>query len=266
MNRISRLGRLVFVSAVCGAGALALVSPASAQDDADDAALVQEIVALDAMFPAFATMPWKEKDRTLRGFLHGDTKGVVHLTVADEGQLREKWRSFPLEGQVKEVFGADLDRDGTSEIIAYTTKARIYVWETQSFKLLWESVQEKFKAIQAMLVADVDRDATLELVVCGDNRILYYDGVEFFLEKEGRDAIDPAWMLIADVDGDLVNEIVTNDGYVMDSVTLNIEWSTDGFGYPISLFDIDNDGIFEVVGQIGGSVVIFDIEERREIW
>jgi hypothetical protein len=265
MFGVNRLGRMVLsYSAVC-VTAFATPSATFAQDD-DDAALAEEIVALDSMFTAFVAFPWTEKDKTLRGFLYGDTKGIVHLSIADDGRLREKWRSFPLEGQVKEVFGADLDKDGRMEIIAYTTKARIYVWETVNFKLLWESVQERFKAIQAMVVADVDSDSPLELVVCADNRILYYDGVEFFLEKAGRDALAPSYMLVANVDGDPETEIVTNDGYVMDANTLNIEWATEGFGYPINLFDIDNDGIFEVIGELGGSIVIIDVEERREIW
>jgi hypothetical protein len=117
-----------------------------------------------------------------------------------------------------------------------------------------------------MTIADVDRDAPLELVICADNKILYYDGVAFFREKEGRDPIDPSTLLIADVDGDLTNEIISNDGYVIDTNSLNIEWATDGFGYPITLFDIDNDGIFEVVGEVGGSLIVWDVEERRELW
>lgn len=237
-----------------------------AQADEEDAALAEEIVALDSLFPAFNEIPWKEKDLEMRAFLYGDTKGVVHFIVFDAGKLREKWRSFPLEGQVKEVYGRDLDLDGKPEIIATTTKARVYVWETTTYKVLWESVQEKFTVIQAMTIADVDRDPQLELVICADNKIAYYDGDTFFREKEGRDPVDPAVMLVADVDGDLVDEIVTNDGYVLDTATLNIEWANDGFGYPLSLFDIDNDGVFEILGEIGGSLVVWDAEDQREIW
>jgi hypothetical protein len=253
--------------ALAASFALFTAAPGAVRAQAEDeAAIAEEIMALDAIFPAFASFPWTEKDKRMEGLLYGDTKGVVHFLVFDTGKLREKWRSFPLEGQVKEVFGQDLNRDGSPEIIAYTTAARIYVWDTRTFKVLWESVQEKFKAIQAMTIADVDRDAQLELVLCADNKLLYFDGVEFFREKEGRDPIDPSMLLVADVDGDLTNEIVSNDGYVFDTNTLNIEWATDGFGNPISLFDIDNDGIFELLGEVSGSITVWDVEERREIW
>ena len=228
-------------------------------------ALEAEIDALSAVFQAFAPFPWmEEEDET--AFLYGDTKGIVHHVVYEGGRLRDKWKSFPLEGAVKAVFGADLDGDGKHEIVAYTTGARIYAWETEKYELLWESVEERFEKIQAMVIEDVDRDQALEMVVCADNKIAYYDGVEFFREREGRDFVDPSYMLIADVDGDLTLEIITNDGYVIDTNSLNIEWATDGFGYPISLFDLDNDGVLELVGQTGGSLTFWDIEDRREIW
>jgi hypothetical protein len=241
---------------------------APAQGDAGDdlAALRSEIDVLDGMFPAFAYFPWTEEEGEGAAFLYGDTKGVVHHYVSDDGRLREKWKSFPLEGTVRKLLGEDLDGDGEPEIIAYTSGARIYVWDIEKYERLWESVEQKFEAIQAMVVDDVDRDPAQEIIVCADNKIVYYDGVEFFREKEGRDFVDPAEMLVADVDGDLTLEIVTNDGYVLDTNTLTIEWATEAFGHPISLFDLDNDGVLDVVGEVSGALKFWDIEERREIW
>jgi hypothetical protein len=250
---------------VLGAGLVGGAQVASAQADEDVEALLIEIDVLSGTFPAFTPIEWDEKEAEA-AFLYGDTKGIVHLMLSDGGRLREKWRSFPLEGTVRQVFGEDLDRDGRAEIIAQTSGARVYVWETHKFELLWESVEEKFEQIQTMEIADVDRDDPLEMVIVADNKILYYDGVEFFREKEGRDFVEPSAMIIADVDGDLTDEIVTNDGYVIDTNTLSIEWANDGFGYPISLFDLDNDGVLEVAGEIGGSLIFWDLEDRREIW
>ncbi|MDP6529106.1 MAG: hypothetical protein QGI43_05405, partial [Gemmatimonadota bacterium] len=213
-----------------------IVTPAIAADLGGLEAVEAEIAGLASAFPAFASMPWGERDEA--AFLYGDTRGIVHLLVSDGERLREKWKSFPLEGSVREVFGADLDQDGHMEIVAWTSGARIYVWETTKYELMWESVDEKFEAIQAMAIANVDRDNALEMVVCADNKVAYYDGIEFFREREGRDFVEPGYMVIADVDGDLTDEIVLNDGYVLDTATLNIEWATDGFGYPMTLFDV----------------------------
>jgi len=240
-------------------------SSASAQyKDEAVVALDLKIGNLAAKFPALSPLPMTEPDET--SFLYGDTKGIVHHVVWEGARLRDKWKSFPLEGAVKQVFAADLDGNGSYEIVAYTVRARIYVWDTERYELLWESVEERFEGIQAMAVADVDGDAAKEIVVCADNKIAFYDGVEFFREREGRDFVDPVEMLVADVDGDLTPEIITSDGYVIDSKSLNIEWATDGFGHPISLFDLDNDGVLELVGETGGSLTFWDLKDRREIW
>lgn len=245
---------------------LAATGAARAQAEAEEITPLQaEIETLAGMFPAFSTIaPTEEEEET--AFLYGDTRGILHYYVAEKGRLREKWKSFPLEGTVKHVAGADLDRDGRPEIVAATTGSRIYVWETEKYELLWESVEEPFEAIQVMAVADIDRDPQLEIILCADNKIVYFDGVEFFREKEGRDFVEPSELLVADVDGDLTAEIVTNDGYVIDTNTLNIEWASEAFGYPMTLFDLDNDGVLEVVGEVGGALKFWDLEDRREIW
>jgi hypothetical protein len=229
-------------------------------------AIAEEIRALDAKFPSFVLFPDPELKAGETAFLYADTKRVVHLYESDRGTLRERWKSFPLEGTVKALFAQDLDRDGGLEIVAYTSSARLYVFGTEKFELLWESVEEKWKSISAMAVADVDRDPALELILVADNKLVYYDGTEYFREKEGRDFLEPSALLVGDVDGDDVLEIVTNDGYVVDTVTLNIEWATDGFGYPISLFDLDGDGVVDVVGEAGGSLTFWNVADRREIW
>jgi len=265
MFRSLSCGLLALAASFAFSAAHPLVARAQ-EEEREERLISEEILGLDAMYPAVAAFPWTEKDKTMQGILYGDTKGIVHFYIFDTGKLREKWRSFPLDGVVKEVFAQDLNRDGSPEIIAYSAQARIYVWDTKTFRVLWESVQENFKTIQAMTIADVDRDAQLELVLCANNRLMYIDGVEFFREKEGRDPLDPRTLLVADVDGDLTNEIVSNDGYVFDTTTLNIEWATETFGYPITLFDIDNDGIFELIGEIAGSITIWDIQDRRQLW
>jgi hypothetical protein len=237
-------------------------SPAQVKDEAV-AALDAKIANFAAKFPALAPLPMKEPDET--SFVYGDSYGVVHHVVWERERLHDKWQSVALDGPVKGVFAADLDGDGSSEIVAYTAKARIYVWDSEKYELRWESVEERFEGIQAMAIADVDRDAPKELVVCASHKVAYYDGVEFFREREGRDFVDPTAMLVADVDGDLTAEIITNDGYVIDSATLNIEWAADGFGSSIALFDLDGDGVPELSGEVGGSLTFWDLEDRREI-
>lgn len=228
--------------------------------------LVSEIKVLEEMFPAMALCHWsRTPDET--AFAYGDPYGLVRHIVTVDGKLHENWRSFPL-GTIREVLTADLDNDGTQEIVTYTADSRLYVWTTKDYQLLFDSsaIGEELGVIQALAIANVDTDDAKELILCSDHRIVYYDGVEYFREKEGRERIDATYMLIGDVDADGNDEIVTNDGHVIDTTTIIIEWSTESFGYPIRLFDIDNDGVPEVVGERQGTVTFWDIAERREMW
>lgn len=232
--------------------------------------LVLSVQMLQAVYPAFALCHWTAEPEELE-FIYGDTDGIVHHMTTKDGSLHEHWRSHPLDGRIREVFVADLNGDGTHEFIAYTSEPNIYVWERGSYDLLWEAraTDEDFGLIQAMTIANVDDDPTLELVLAVDGRIVYYDGAEFFREQTGRDEVDPSEIIVADVDADGEDEVVTNDGYVFDVRTMVIEWSTassGGFGYPMRLFDIDNDGIPEVVGETRGALKFWDIDEQREIW
>ena len=93
--------------------------------------------------------------------MFADARGIVQHVVSDSSGMCENWRSFPV-GAVRRVFVEDLDRDGRSEIIVYTEDARIYVWDTVKYELIWESTKESFETIQAMAMADVDTDDALE--------------------------------------------------------------------------------------------------------
>ena len=253
-------------AAVVAAGIAVLGAGSAFAESRDLESLTAQVHTLAAKFNySFVLFPKPRKEGEV-SFVYADSKRIVHLYESDGGKLGERWKSFPLDGTVKGVFADDLDRDGSPEIIAYTSAPRVYVWNTTKFELLWETLEGKAKVISAMTIADVDRDPALEVVAVVDNKIVYYDGAEFFREKEGRDVVQPSEILIGDVDGDGTNEIITNDGYVIDTVTLNIEWATEPFGYPISLFDLDEDGILDVVGEVGGQLTFWSVADRREIW
>lgn len=229
--------------------------------------LLARIHALDAAYDAFA-LCHRDADTGEVVFVYGDTKGIVHHVVAAAGHLHENWRSFPLETPIRRLFAEDLDADGRTEIIAHTRGGQIYVWGTDSYDLVWDSLRDgiALDAIQAMDIADVDSDGPLELVLCVANRIIIYDGVDFFREREGPDLLrGPSQLVVGDVDGDGSPEIVTNDGHVLDSRTLAVEWATRDFGYPMMLFDMDGDGVLDVGGETSGALTFWDIRNRREM-
>jgi hypothetical protein len=243
-------------------------APALAQDSPEHGhvpALVADIRVLEELFPGMALCHWvTNPDAT--AFAYADWRGTIRQIVTVDGGLKENWRSFPLDSPVRELQTADVNGDGHQEIIAWTRDSRIYVWTTLGYELLWDSTNEDLGTIQALAMANVDADPQLEFVLCSNNRIVLYDGVGFFLEKTGREEIRPLDMAVADVDADGEPEIITSDGHIIDSTSLNIEWSTEPFGYPLVLFDIDSNGVPEVVSHARGGVRFWNVQQRRELW
>lgn len=224
-----------------------------------------EILVLSGRYPSL--VPYHvagEGDRF--AFVFASSQGTIHHVRSDAAGLREDWRSFPI-GPVSRLFVDDLDQDGRAEIVALSTESIVYVWDSVSYDLVWESRRELLGVVSTMTIANVDSDDPLELVLAAGNRIVVYDGGEFAREREGRDRIAPNAILVGDVDGDGRDEVVTNDGFVFDARTLTIEWiDARGFGYPMSLFDLNGDGRPEVVGEVGGALRFWDLRSRRELW
>ena len=75
-------------------------------------------------------------------------------------------------------------------------------------------------------------------------------------------------MVIDNVDKDEQPEIILNSGIIIDSRFLNIEVEWDKpFGDRIILFDMNNDGFSEIIGEFADySLRIFDVYARREVW
>jgi hypothetical protein len=69
------------------------------------------------------------------------------------------------------------------------------------------------------------------------------------------------------VDGDGRVEIVLNSGQVLDSSRAEVEWEDEPFFGKIELFDIDGDGIPEVLTENpgGGPLKVFDVDYRSEV-
>jgi hypothetical protein len=69
------------------------------------------------------------------------------------------------------------------------------------------------------------------------------------------------------VDGDRRIEVVLNSGQVIDSVSGDIEWEDETFFGKIELFDINGDGIPEILTENPGNgpLKVFDAGHRFEV-
>jgi hypothetical protein len=169
------------------------------------------------------------------------------------------------------IYAADLDGDGQDEVVGFTQNSRLFVLRGTDLEDIWNTPEGRFRKITSLTLADVDEDGQIEIVLVADDRLQYYTALQDIEEWKSQDTYEefPAnEIAVGDVDGDGDDEIVFNGGVVMGALFRDIEWAyTPGFGSRIDLFDIDSDGIPEIVAIGGdGLIRIFDGDERRLKW
>ena len=198
---------------------------------------------------------------------YGDRYGIVRVVRITPRGVSELWRSRVLEGgEVAEVLVEDLDGKGGVDIIARTTQGRVYVFD-EFYTSRWESVNEDFRTVTAMTIANVDGDDAYELVLFADRFVYWIDGAQFNREYQSTQVYDreATEILVGNVDTDFELELVTNFGTVIDVTTGEPEWQGQQFGQFIELLDIDGDGIEEIIGHSANQFIrIFDADEQQE--
>jgi hypothetical protein len=173
----------------------------------------------------------------------------------------------------------DLDGDGTVEIVAtsqFSSYPGDYAWSITSrdpsgYGLKWVSPTYR-DPIGALVVANVDSDPALEVLVAVGSRVLIYDGATHLLERtvaglrNGMKAF-----AVADVDSDGANEIVSTDGvdlYVQDLATGNVEYRGIGLGgVSVAVGDVNGNASLEIVVANGNSTgYVIGGRQHRVIW
>jgi hypothetical protein len=260
-------------------GSVSMVTPlvANLTDDNDDGRVdledTPDVLVIDATFPnTLVLLDGKTGDEHFRfvdvfgrttpalGDIDGDqrTDIVMALYEGEElgvyrADLSEIWRRPLLHedfiGQALPLALADLDADGSPEIIAATSVF------SATGDLLWSVPFGRVRQYRAPTAADLDGDGFLE-VIWGEIAFrhdgeLYYDNDEV---RAGAAApmIGAAWVAIADLDRDGVPEIcVSTDStlFVLDhaGTTLRSIPVASEMAYPPAIADLDGDGVPEIV-------------------
>lgn len=217
---------------------------------------------LTARFQTIASL------ESAKRIVYGDDRGYLHVLERRGNRYEERWKTPVLGSSIQGVLIADLEKDGSLEIITYTTDGRMYILDGESYEVMWRTEERRFGTITAATIADVDEDAQQEIIFCADARLYIYDGQTRFEEWQSDQNFEAGDILVADVDDDGEKEIVLNTGYVLGARFRDVEWQApEKFGERIGLLDVDDDGIPELIAESSNRLLkIFDLELRREKW
>lgn len=215
-----------------------------------------------------------DDDFNLRSIVYGEELGFIRVCEADDdGNFKEVWKSPPLNAPVRGLFVDDIDRDGETEIVAYTSKGNIFIYGYQTHDLEYRTPENTYPGISCMVVANLDDDPQLELFYQASQpgmpgRLIQFDPKTQFEEWTSSREFGATDMIVGNVDADPDMEIILNSGEILSSKFKNIKWESNiKFGDRLYLIDIDSDGILELVTEYDQSYVrIIEINERREKW
>ncbi len=199
--------------------------------------------------------------------VYGDANGRVHVLEGDGSTFAEVWVSEYMEGAIAGVFVIDVNDDELQEVVVFTDQGRIYYVDSRDYRIIWSNPPGEYERITCQGVHDIDDDPQPELLFCADGYLIVYDGRDQYEQwRSDQSNLTSRQLLVGDVDGDGEREIVLNDGYVFDARFFDLEWqSPDAFGERLGLLDMDEDGIFELIGEFQGRYIrVFDVDLRRE--
>jgi hypothetical protein len=202
------------------------------------------------------------------GLLYADTYGKLHLLKATPKGWKLEWEVTNLGAKIRKFFLRDLTADGVMEVVIATVDGRILVYSIDSYQNIWQNLENNFASISAIEVANVDNDPQLEFVFIADSHLYIVDGATKSRQWVSQREVEASEIVIANVDKDEQPEIILNSGFIVDSRFLTIEVeSVKPFGDRIILFDMNNDGYPEIIGEFADySLRVFDVYARREVW
>jgi hypothetical protein len=195
----------------------------------------------------------------------GSVRGYMYVLKKQRAGFVNSWNSFYLGSPVRKIVADDIDANGIIDLVVLTSAGRMFIFDTNTHLLVWESTANDFASVSEFLVEQLDTDRAKELLLCADSRLVIMDGEKLLREYQSSDEFKCEYMLIGDVDNDDEKEIVLDSGFVINAKTLNFEWQTDFFGTRPSLLDVDADGVDELICEsTGGALRVYDLDIRQE--
>ncbi|MBP9146039.1 MAG: hypothetical protein KBI44_16295 [Thermoanaerobaculia bacterium] len=179
---------------------------------------------------------------------HGAGQWIDRLDVLyqleDDGAIRQSWSSLPFPDQIARIRAIDF---GGETVVAIATETGLTLLDPVSKQLILE-IAGLGTSLRDFLLADVNADGALDLVLCEWNDLVVLDFATL-TPVPGLPPTNCQSLEAANADLDANLEILTA-GMVLDGATLDVDWSSEtGAGSYARFVDLDRDGIAEVVGR-----------------
>lgn len=197
----------------------------------------------------------------------GTGRGFVYLYHVYSDGIMLKAKTNLWKG-IKKVALADLDRDGKPEVLALTKEAMLYVLDLDQLKIMWSTEEGYFEGVACFTVADLGQNGENEIIILADEHLFVFDIGSGYERWKSLVEYEATHIVAGDVDGDGMMELLLSDGTVLDSRLYEEEWIYEqSLGHCVDLYDIDGDGVLEVVSVDGaGDIQIIDIDDRARKW
>lgn len=202
------------------------------------------------------------------GLIYADVYGKIYLKRATNRGWKREFEITNLGAKVKKYQILDIEQDGILDLLIATMDGRILIYSLDDYTNTWENIEDNFRSIEAFDAVNVDRDPQVEFIVLAEGRIYIIDSIDKSRQWISEREFIATELIVANVDKDEQKEIILNTGIVIDSkfYIIDLEWDQ-AFGERITTFDINNDGIPEVIGEFSDySLRIFDVYAQREVW
>lgn len=217
-------------------------------------------------FPFAKVLPLDAGDAW--GVIYADVYGKIYLKRWTDNGWKREWELTNLGAKVRGFFIKDVDANGIPDIIIATVSGRILIYSMDGYVNTWENIEDNFKSIEAIAVENIDNDPQMEFILLAEGTLYIIDSIDKSRQWKSERKFVASEIVVANMDMDEQLEIVLNSGIVIDSKFHNIEVEWDKpFGDRIIVFDMNNDGYPEVIGEFSDySLRIFDVYSEREVW
>jgi hypothetical protein len=202
------------------------------------------------------------------GMIYADVYGKIYIKRATDKGWKREFEITNLGSKVKKYDILDVENDGTLELVIATMGGGILLYSLDDYTNTWENIEDNFTSIEAFDVANIDDDPQMEFIVLANGTLFIIDSLDKHRQWISERKFSATELITANVDKDEQKEIILNTGIVIDSkfYVVDLEW-VKSFGERISTFDLNNDGIPEIIGEFPDySLRIFDVYSQREVW